>query len=396
MAIVHDFLNQHGGAEKVVEVFAEMFPDAPVYTSVYDPDRMPGVWRDMDVRTSFMQRISPRLKIAKALLPLYPTAFESFDLSEYDLVLSSTTTFAKGVITRPHTCHVCYCNSPTRFLWVYHEYLEYERLPPGTRKVLPWLVTPLRVWDYATAQRVDYFVAGSYNASRRIAKYYRRESDVVQPPINSSLYHADPHVGDYFLVVARLQPYKRIDLAVDACTRLGLPLHIVGDGPDRARLEKRAGPTIRFFGRMSDGEVFDQMARCRAYIFPGEEDFGLVPLEAQASGRPVIAYAAGGALETVVEGMTGRFFRAQTVDSLAAVLADFTDTFDPGLLQAHARRFDKDHFKQQMYGVLARRYAEHQAHFGEPHGGVSTIVPSEGQIASALPVTETRSRYRMP
>jgi glycosyltransferase involved in cell wall biosynthesis len=361
VALVHDYLNQAGGAEKVVEVFAEMFPGAPIYTSVFDPEAMPAVWRSLDVRTSFMQRISPRLKVAKALFPLYPTAFESFDLSGYDLVLSSTTTFAKGVITRPETCHVCYCNNPTRFLWMYHEYLRYEALPAPARVVLPWVVTPLRVWDYATAQRVDFFVAGSCNAARRIAKYYRRESDVVQAPIDAAAFTPSTDVGDYFLVVSRLQPYKRIDLAVEACTRLGLPLHVAGDGPDAARLRSLAGPTVRFLGRISDFERREQMARCRALVFPGEEDFGLTPLEAPASGRPVIAFGAGGALETVKEGETGVFFREPTVDSLADALRAFDDRFDPAVLCAHAAQFDRSVFKRRLFDVVARRYSEHRA-----------------------------------
>jgi len=364
VALVHDYLNQAGGAEKVVEIFAEMFPGAPIYTSVYDRERMPAVWRTLDIRTSFMQRITPRVGLAKALVPLYPTAFELFDLSSYDLVLSSTTAFAKGVITRPETCHVCYCNNPTRLVWMYHDYLRYERLPPGARCLLPWLTTPLRVWDYAAAQRVDYFVAGSFNAARRIAKYYRRESDVVQPAIDTTQFHPSDSIEDFFLVVSRLQPYKRIDLAVEACTRLGLPLRIVGSGPDQVRLQRLAGPPVRFLGRVSDAEVQNLLARCRALLFPGEEDFGLTPLEAQASGRPVIAYGVGGVLETVIEGQTGQFFREPTVDALMDVLRNFDDRYDPAVLRRQAERFDKRVFKERMYGVLSCRYQEYRAGLG--------------------------------
>lgn len=356
VAIVHDYLNQVGGAEKVVEVLAGMFPEAPIYTSVYDRDRMPAFWRGRDVCTTFLQRISARVGVAKALFPLYPTAFESLDLREYDLVLSSTTAFAKGIITRPHTCHVCYCNNPTRFLWMYQEYVAHERLPLGTARMLPWLVTPLRVWDYAAAQRVDHFIAGSYNAARRIRKYYRRTSDVVQPPIDTRGFAPAEEVDDYFLVVSRLQSYKRIDLAVEACNRLRLPLVVAGTGPDRARLEEMAGPTILFLGRVDDAEVRRLFAHCRAFLLPGEEDFGLTPLEAQASGRPVIAYRAGGALETVLEGETGIFFDRQTPESLAQVLTGFTDTFEPARLVAHAEQFDIPHFEQRIYSVLDRAY----------------------------------------
>lgn len=360
VAIVHDYLNQPGGAERVAEVLSEMFPAAPIYTSVYDRTCMPSVWRSRDVRTSFMQRISPKLGVAKSLIPLYPLAFELFDLREYDLVLSSTTAFAKAVVTRPETCHVCYCNNPTRFFWMYHEYFAYERFPAVLQGIIAGLVSPMRVWDYVAAQRVDYYVAGSHNAARRIAKYYRRESEVLHSPIDGSRFSIG-RAQEFFLVAARLQPYKRIDLAVEACNRLGLPLHVVGDGPDRKRLQSLAGPTIRFLGRVPDEELERELASCRALIFPAEEDFGLTPLEAQASGRPVIAYGRGGALETVIEGETGVFFREASVESLVAVLADFEDTYDPAALRAHALKFDKEIFKGRMYGLLANRYSEHVA-----------------------------------
>jgi glycosyltransferase involved in cell wall biosynthesis len=361
VALVHDYLNQPGGAERVVEVFAEMFPGAPIYTSVYDPAAMPDTWKTLDVRTSFMQRISPRMKFARALVPLYPAAFELFDLSGYDLVLSSTTTFAKAVVTRPETCHICYCNNPTRFLWMYHDYLRHESLPIGVRNLLPFVAAPLRVWDFAAAQRPDYFVAGSHNAARRIAKYYRRDSDVVQPPIDASEFAISQEIGDFYLVVSRLQAYKRIDLAIDACNRLHLPLHIIGDGPDARRLRGIAGPTTHFFGRVADAVVREEFARCRALIFTGEEDFGLTPLEAQASGRPVIAFQRGGALETVKDGLTGVFFGEQTVDALASTLTSFDPaSLDPALIRAHALQFDKPAFKQKLYQVISLRYAEHR------------------------------------
>jgi glycosyltransferase involved in cell wall biosynthesis len=360
IALVHDYLNQPGGAEKVVEIFAEMFPDAPLYTSVYDRDVMPALWTTRDIRTSFMQRITPKLSIAKALVPLYPVAFELFDLRRYDLVLSSTTAFAKGVITRPETCHVCYCNNPTRFAWMYHDYLDYEFLPTLVKAMLPALATPLRMWDYAAAQRVDYFVAGSLNAARRIKKYYRRDSDVVHSPVDCVAFQPSTDVRSYFLVASRLLPYKRIDLAIEACSRLGLSLLVAGDGPDRSRLESMAGPGVQFLGRVSDDRLHTLMAQCRALIFPGEEDFGLTPLEAQAAGRPVIAFGSGGVLETVRDGETGVYFRAQTVEALMEALRVFEDTFDPKVLRANALRFDKEVFKERMYALLAQRYEEYQ------------------------------------
>lgn len=361
VAIVHDYLNQQGGAENVVEVFAEMFPDAPIYTSVYDRNRMPDSWAGRDIRTSFMQHISPSLPVAKALIPLYPTAFESFNLNEYDLVLSSTTSFAKAVITPPSACHVCYCNTPTRFVWMYHDYVAYERLPRMARALLPWLITPLRTWDFVAAQRVDYFVAGSHNSARRIAKFYRRESDVVHSPIRVADFAPVERPNDFFLVISRLQPYKRIDLAVEACNRLRVPLKIAGVGPDLERLRRMAGPTVELLGRISDEERRDLMARCRAFIFPGEEDYGLTPLEAMASGRPVVAYRGGGALETVTEGVTGVFFDRAQPESLAGTLRDLGDAFDSVAIREHAEGFDVSVFKRRMFEVLARRYAEYRA-----------------------------------
>jgi glycosyltransferase involved in cell wall biosynthesis len=356
VALVHDYLNQQGGQESVVRVLAEMFPGAPLYTSVYDRERMPARWRKLDIRTSYLQRISPRVELARVMLPLYPTAFESFDLGEYDLVISSTTTFAKGVLTRPETCHVCFCSNTTRLLWMYHAYMEYESLPRVVHRLLPWLVTPMRTWDFLAAQRVDYFLANSRNAQKRIAKFYRRDSVVVHPPIDASRFEPVDEHDDYFLIVARLQPYKRIDLAVGACSRLGLPLRVIGEGLDRARLRALAGPTVRFLGQRSDEDVAVAMARCRAYIQPGEEDFGLAPLEAQAAGRPVIAYRAGGALETVKEGISGVFFDEPTVECLAQTLSELRDDFDPAALRAHALTFDLPVFRARLYDVVARSY----------------------------------------
>jgi len=362
VAIVHDYLNQMGGAEKVVEVFCSMFPDSPVYTSVYDPAAMSPFWRTRDVRTSFIQRISPRLGIARALLPLYPVAFESFDFQGYDVVLSSTTTFAKGIVTRPETCHVCYCNNPSRYVWMYHEYVARDRLGSTARRVLPYVVSPLRVWDYAAAQRVDQFVAGSFNSARRIHKFYRRDSVVVQSPIDVNAYTPSSAQDDYFLIVSRLQSYKRIDLAIEAFNRLRWPLRIIGSGPDAARLRGLAGPTVQLMGRQPDEVVREHYSRCQAFIFPGEEDFGLTPLEAQASGRPVLAYGAGGALETVRLGQTGAFFAEQTVDTLVAALRGFDPArFDPRAARANAQRFDVSVFKDRLGAVIDTAYTRHHA-----------------------------------
>jgi len=363
VAIVHDYLVQRGGAERVVEVMHEMYPDAPIYTSVYNADTTWPSFREMDVRPSFIQRITTSNRISRALLPLYPVAFARFDLRGYDVVLSSTTAFAKGVRPPPGVPHVCYCNAVTRFLWGAEAYFAQQQASLPVRLGVGTLGTVLRPWDYAAAQRVTQFVAGSANTAARIKRYYHREAVVCHSPIDASRFAPSDHVADYYLVVSRLNAYKRIDLAVQACTRLDLPLLVAGEGPDRARLEAMAGPTVRFLGRVSDDELRHHYATCRAFILPGEGDFGLTPLEAMASGRPVIAYAAGGALETVVEGVTGAFFHAQTVDVLMETLRTFdADRYDPATLRAHAMGFDKEAFKRKLGSVVEGVLAGEDGH----------------------------------
>lgn len=287
---------------------------------------------------------------------------------EYDLVLSSSSSFAKGVITPPETCHVCYCHTPSRFAWRQHEYLSQSRRARLLSPLLLGMLGRLRSWDYESAQRPDYFIANSHNVARRIRKYYRRETAaVIPPPVETSKYApvSPQEVGAHFLVVSRLVGYKRIDLAIDACNRLHLPLRVVGIGPDLAGLQRKAGPTVQFLGRLSDGEVAAQYARCRALIFPGEEDFGLTPIECMASGRPVVAYGAGGALETVVDGDTGVLFCEQTADSLAAALDTVARLpFSPAALQAHAAGFDLTVFHDRMRRFLDEALARHEELFG--------------------------------
>ena len=351
VALVHDYLNQMGGAERVVLAFHELFPDAPLYTSMYDPKRVDAAFRSMDIRTSFMQKLPLVKKHHQPFLPLYPYAMEHLDLRGYDLVLSSSSAFGKGVITRPGTMHICYCHTPMRWCWNYDEYVEREHLGKMARMVLPFFITNLRVWDQTTSMRVDHFIANSPVVADRIQKYYRREAVVIPPPVEASRFLFEPGTPpeDYFLIVSRLMPYKRIDLAIEACNRLQLPLVIIGGGRDEQRLKQLAGPTIRFMGRLSDEEVLRYYARCRALILPGEEDFGITPLEAQASGRPVIAFGAGGALASVVDGVTGVFFQAQSVDSLAEMLATFDESrFDRQAIRNHALEFDKPRFHRRM------------------------------------------------
>ncbi len=360
VALVHDYLNQMGGAEKVLLALHELYPQAPIYTSIYEPRRMDPRFRKMDIRTSFMQRMPLVRQHHQPFLPLYPYAFERLDLRAYDLVISDSSAFAKGVVTRPEALHICYCHTPMRWAWNYEEYVERERLGGLARSVLPFFVTWLRTWDYATAARVDYFVANSPSVAARIAKYYRRDCVEIPPPVDTSQYHLSNELDDAFLIVSRLVPYKRIDLAVRAFTMLGLPLHIIGSGRDEHRLRRMAGRNVKFLGRLADEQVRYHLARCRAFIFPGDEDFGLTPVEAQASGRPVIAYGAGGALASVVEGATGEFFYEQTPEALAEVVSHFQyERYDALAIRRHAEEFDTQVFLRRFSQFVESRIATH-------------------------------------
>ena len=350
VAIVHDWLNQAGGAEVVLRALKSMFPNAPVYTSIYWPDAVPDM-RGWDIRVSFMDRLPGVHRHHQPYLPLYPLAFERFDLRDYDLVLSNKSGFCHGVITPPETRHLCYCLTPTRYLWQTEAYLRREQVGAlgraGLRLVLPWL----RRWDRRAArERVDAFAAISREIQARIRRFYGRDAVVIYPPVDVRRFQPSRNgIGDYFLVLSRLVPYKRLDLAIQAFNKLGLPLVVIGDGRDRPHLEAMAGPNIRFLGRQPDHVVREYLAHCQALVFPGYEDFGLTPVEAQAAGRPVIAYAAGGALDTVIDGVTGTFFHEQTSEALAEAVARFdARRFDPCVIREHARRFDLSHFQQRL------------------------------------------------
>jgi len=361
VALVHDYLNQMGGAERVVLAFHEIFPDAPLYTSIYDPRRVDPAFQKMDIRTSFMQKLPLVKKHHQPFLPLYPFAMERLDLRGFDLVLSSSSAFGKAIITRPETVHICYCHTPMRWCWNYEEYIERERLDRISRTILPFLMTGLRIWDQMSSMRVDHFIANSPAVAERIQKYYRRDAVVIPPPVEASRFAFDPatNVEEYLLIVSRLLPYKRIDLAIEACNRLQLPLVIIGSGRDEKRLKHMAGPTIRFMGQLSDTQILQYYAHCRAFILPGEEDFGITPLEAQASGRPVIAYGVGGALASVIDGVTGTFFYAQTVESLAEVLESFDERkYDPQSARNNALEFDMPRFHRRILQFIQARMSE--------------------------------------
>jgi glycosyltransferase involved in cell wall biosynthesis len=352
VAIVHYWLVQMRGGEKVVEALCEMFPDADIFTHAYDPAQISPTIRRHRVRTTFIGRLPGAARLYQAYLPLMPLALEQLDLRDYDLVISTESGPAKGVLTRPDACHVCYCHTPMRYVW--NMYTEYrDSANPLLRAIIPLIASYLRKWDVLSAARVDSFVANSHNVARRVAKYYRRESTVVHPPVDVEHFRPTPPCEGpgFYLCVGQLISYKQTGLAIEACNRLRRPLVVVGEGAQQAELKRLAGPTVRFVGRLTDEALRAHYAECRALIFPGEEDFGIVPLEAMASGRPVIAFGRGGALETVVPAVTGVLFEAQTPDSLIDAINRFEairGSFDPMQLAAHAQRFSQDCFKTAM------------------------------------------------
>lgn len=361
VAIVHEWLTNMGGSEQVVSVLLELFPDAPVYTSLFEPDNLVSSLAKADVRPSFLQRLPKFMRKHQNLLPLMPYAFEQFDLSDYDLVLSSSSSCAKGVITGTKTIHVCYCYTPMRYAWdSYHLYME--SLKGLKRWLAVWLMHRIRLWDRLSADRVDHFIAISHAVQKRIRKHYRRESRVVYPPVDIDRFTSDCAREEFYLVVSRLVGYKRVDLAIEACDRLGRTLVVIGDGEEQKRLkamDRGKRETIKFMGRQSDQVVVDYLARARAFLFPGEEDFGLTMVEALASGCPVIAYGQGGAIDIVEDGVTGVLFKDQTVEGMMAGILRFEElsgngqeNFDPFLLRSRAEEFSKENFKRSLISAL--------------------------------------------
>jgi glycosyltransferase involved in cell wall biosynthesis len=361
VAIVHYwFIELRRGGEKVIDSLCKLFPQADIFTHVLDEKVFPDLVANHRVRTSFIQRLpyARKEKVTAYYLPLMPLALEQFDLSNYDLVISSESGPAKGVIVSEDCVHICYCHSPMRYIW--NKYAEQIRWSPA---LLSWPMRLsahyLRLVDYASAARVDQFVANSTAVARRIEKYYRRSCRVIFPPVDVSDF-ALAEAEDYYLYCGQLTPYKRPDLAVDCFNNLGLPLRVIGDGEMLAALKRRAKTNIQFLGRVTDDQLRYHLARCRALVFPGEEDFGIVPVEAMASGRPVIAYRRGGALDTVVDGVTGVFFLEPSVDALAGAVQRYQtmiDDFDPQLITRHASAFDTCHFMEQMTEVVQRALA---------------------------------------
>ena len=360
VAIVCDWLTNMGGAERVVLALHKAFPDAPIYTSVFTPETMPA-FSGLDIRTTNLQKLPGKLRGKHQLFPLQRAhAFRKLDLSEYDIIISSASAEAKAVIKRPDAVHICYCHTPTRYYWShYKQYLASPGLGPLNplaRVALPALVNVMRKIDLRAVAGVDYFIANSSAVAERISKYYDHDSTVIHPPVDMSRFRHLDITGKRkgFVVVGRQVPYKRFDLAVEACSKLGLPLTLYGTGPDYKRLKSLAGPTVRFVQGASDKQIATALTKAAGYIFPQEEDLGITQLEPLAAGCPVIAFAKGGALDIVVDGKTGIFFNEQTVESLTAALQRFGSMkFVPKVLQSYAEQFSEERFVTEIKEFVA-------------------------------------------
>jgi len=367
IALVHDYLVQYGGAERVLEAFAEIWPEAPVYALVYDGRRLRRLaggdfLKGRQIRTSFLQKFPFSKSHHRLFSLLMPLAAEQFDFSGFDVVLSDSASFAKGIITGPDTLHICYCHTPLRYAWDdCHKYLEEYGWPGPIKFVAPAFISYLRLWDKAAASRPDKFIANSFFVRRRVKKYYGQEAEVIHPPAETDKFGPPPKsaVGDYFLMVGRFLPYKKFDVAIEAFNELGYPLKIIGSGPEEKRLKKMARSNVEFLGWMPprSSALRDYYQNAKALIFPQEEDFGLAPVESMAAGRPVIAYGAGGALETVKNSETGLFFGEQTAVSLGEAVLKFEKMeFDPLKISRWAEQFDKKIFKEKIKNFVEKSY----------------------------------------
>jgi len=369
VALVHDWLTGMRGGEKCLEILCELYPDADLYTLVYIKNQVSKIIERMNIKTSFIQRLPMASKYYRYYLPLFPTAIEQFDLKGYDLVVSTSHCVAKGILPMPDSLYISYCFTPMRYAWDMHfEYFKKSHF--GFQKVLvPFLSNYLRMWDVTSSRRVDFFVAISKHVQKRIKKFYGRESIVIYPPVDCDFFQPLPHSdqqGNYFLMVTAFAPYKRIDLVIQTFNRLGKPLFIIGDGQERRKLEKLAKKNIKFLGWQSDEEVKNYYGECKAFIFPGEEDFGIAPVEAQACGKPVIAYGRGGILESVIpfpkENPTGVFFDHPTPESLIQAIDLFErnlDQFDSRQIRRNALQFHKNNFRDKIQSFIDEKYKEH-------------------------------------
>ncbi len=360
IALVHDYLVQNGGAEKVLEAFCELFPDAPIYTLIYSEKLMHGSFKGKEIKTSFLQKI-PFAIIRHRVFPQFmPFAIEQFDFSDYDLVLSDSSSFAKGIITGPETLHICYMHTPMRFAW--DDCQKYTRdfsFPACIKKLVPFAMNYVRLWDRVSADRPDKLIANSRFIARRIKKYYKRESLVINPPVDVENFKISHKKEKYFLAAGRLMAYKRFDIVVEAFNQLGWPLKIISRGPEFKRLKKMAKSNIEFLGRVDDAELRRHFSQCQALIFPQEEDFGITAIEAMAAGTPLIAYRGGDIPEHVEEGKTGIFFNEQTPESIMVAVKKFEAmSYNPEYIRSTVMKFDKNEFKIKIKDYIEREYEE--------------------------------------
>ena len=355
VALVHDWLTGMRGGERVLEGLCRLYPHAEMFTLIHVPGSVSPTIEGRPIHTSFVQRLPRSARYYRHYLPLFPFAIEQFDLDRFDLVVSSSHCAAKAVVTTGRARHVCYCHSPMRYAWdQFDAYFGEARVGRAGSRLMRQVMRRMARWDAATADRVDRFVANSRHVAGRISRYYNRQATVVYPPVDTDFFHPDGTApGDYFLVVSALVPYKRIDLAIEAAARAGVRLKIAGVGTERPRLERLAGPSVEFVGRASDEDVRTLYRGAQAVLMPGEEDFGIVPIEAQACGRPAIALAAGGALETIEDGVTGVLVTDATAESFADAISRVgRDGFDPQVLRARAERFSEERFLSGMTQLI--------------------------------------------
>lgn len=366
IALIHDYLAQDGGAERVLKALHEIWPEAPIFVLFHDPEKVPH-FDKAQITESWLAKMPFVKNHFQWYFPWMPRATEHYDLRDFDVVISSTSGFAKGVLIYPNTLHISYCHTPARYLWSdAHDYVHELPYNFAVKAMLPHIIHRLRLWDKMSADRVDHFIANSKTVERRILKYYRRESAVIYPPVDTKQFFVSEELGNYFITGGRLVPYKRFDLIIQAFNRLTYPLKIFGTGPELDNLRRMAKSNIEFVGRISDQEKAELMSRALAFIHPQLEDAGVTPLESMASGRPVIAYAQGGATETIIPDETGIFFREQNWNSLLdAVLHFDPNSWDGPNIREHAMRFDTDSFKHTMKRYVHDRYEEFQRNLNQ-------------------------------
>ncbi|MCX6778898.1 MAG: glycosyltransferase [Candidatus Magasanikbacteria bacterium] len=358
VALVHDYLSQDGGAERVLQALQELYPEAPTFVLFHDKKKVPEHYFKNEVRPSFLQHIPFAVEHYRWFLPLMPLATEHHNLKDFDVVISSTSAFAKGVLTGPDTLHLSYCHTPTRYLWTdTHSYIEELNTNRFIKALLPSIISKLRMWDRMSAERVDHFWSNSENVRRRIQKFYKRDAEVIYPPVETTKFKIAEKPGNYFLTGGRLVPYKRFDLIIKVFNRLGWPLKIFGAGPEEAKLKNMAKSNIEFMGLVTDEEKAKLYAEAQAFIHPQVEDFGITAVESMAAGRPVIALGQGGATETVIPGLSGLLFTEQTWESLLDTLLNFNSaSFEPTKIREHAESFSLENFKKKISESVAGRY----------------------------------------